>query len=563
MRGRMNPVVDMRRIALGLLLATTLAGCGSTGRGDIVPLRILAFNDFHGQIQSEKPSPGRLPITIDGKVEMVEAGGAAYLSALVTQERQGHANHVLVSAGDLTGASPLVSALLQDEPTIQIMNHLGLDLNVVGNHEFDYGRAELLRKARGDCDTGSDCAFAGAEFDYLAANVIDKVTGQPLFRPYAIREFDGVPVGFIGVVTAQTPHIVAARGIRGLTFLDEVETLNRYAAELRALGVAAIVALLHEGATPSAELVTDGGPCQGLEGALTEIVAAADPSIDLFISGHTHQSYACRLDGRLVTQTASYGRMLSVLDLNLVRATGEVATIAVDNKPVTRDLAPDPTVEALIAAAEAATAPIRAQPVAELPGQLLRTPNANGESALGDVIADAHLVAGRLLGAQIAFTNPGGIRQDLPSDPASSLKVTVGDLFAAQPFGNNLVAMDLTGAQLKQLLEQQWIDQPADRKPRMLQLSHGFTYCFDDRRAEGDKILSESMLLDGAPMSAERRYRIIVNSFLADGGDRFTVLKAGLNRVQGDNDLNALRDYLVTRALFVSLTSQNRICRKS
>lgn len=563
MQGSAHPTAHLHRIFLAVSGVAFLAGCGSTGSDPTVPLRLLSFNDFHGQIQSENPGPGRLAVTIAGKEEMVEAGGAAYLSALVAQEQRGHANNLLISAGDLTGASPLASALLRDEPTIQIMNHMGLDINVVGNHEFDYGRAELLRKAAGDCDEDGDCGFTGAAFDYLAANVVDAASGQPLFPPYAVRFFDGVPVGFIGVVTVQTPYIVAASGIKGLRFLDEAETLNRYAAELRAQDVEAIVAVLHEGATSPVDISTAGGPCQGLAGALADIVAASDPAIDLFISGHTHQSYACRLDGRLVTQTASYGRMLSVIDLKLDRATGDVAAIAVKNLPVTRDLAPDPAVEAIIRAAESATAPIRAQPVAALPGQLLRTPNASGESALGDVIADAHLAATRLLGTQIAFTNPGGIRQDLPSDPASGLNVTVGDLFAVQPFGNNLVAMDLTGAQIKHLLEQQWLDQPLDRKPRMLQVSHGFTYCFDDSRAEGDRILAETMMLDGALVLPDKRYRIAVNSFLADGGDHFAVLKDGLNRTQGDNDLNALREYLSVRGPTVPLLPQGRICRQN
>lgn len=551
---------------LRCFLLLVLTACAQPGKeSGTVPLRILSFNDFHGQIQSDNPSPGKLPVMIGGVEDMVDAGGAGYLASLIAQERAGHPNHIVVSAGDLTGASPLTSALLKDEPTIRVMNRIGLDLNVVGNHEFDYGRAELLRKADGGCVKPDDCRqgmFPGADFDYLAANVVDEGTGKPLFPPYVIRLFDGVPVGFIGVVTDETPFIVAAAGITGLEFLDAGKTLNLYAAELRDQGVAAIVAIMHEGATVPSGIATDGSPCMGMTGKLVDIVGKADASIDLFITGHTHQSYACRLNGRLVTQTASYGRMLSVTDFVLDRASGEVVTATVRNLPVTRDLKPDASIAAEVASAEAATAQIRAQPVAELAGQVLRQPDANGESALGDLIADAQLAAAKLLGAEIAFMNPGGIRQDLPSDPAAGRQVTLGDLFAVQPFGNNLVAMDLTGAEIKLLLEQQWIDQPEDRRPRILQVSTGFGYCFDDRRADGDKILASSMKLAGTTIDPTKTYRIVVNSFLADGGDRFAVLKDGRNRAQGDGDLDALRAYLISGG-DVPLKPQSRICRSN
>jgi 5'-nucleotidase len=541
----------------GLVLSCVilLTACTKPDPGPVT-LRILSFNDFHGNIQSADPSPGRLPMMVNGKEEMVEAGGAAYLATLIAQEKKDHPNNIVISAGDLTGASPLVSALLKDEPTINVMNQIGLDLNAVGNHEFDYGTAELRRKAEGDG------AFRGADFSYLAANVVDVISGKPLFSPYVIQEFSGARVGFIGVVTAETPTIVAAAGIKGLRFLDPQETLNLYAAELRAQGVEAIVAILHEGASVPPDIAQDGSACEGLVGVLTDIVAKADPAIDLFITGHTHQAYACRLDGRLVTQTASYGRMLTVTDLKLARDTGDVTAASARNLPVTRDLASAPTILAEIKAAEDQTAPIRAKSIGTLGAALSRTPDANGESALGDVIADAQLSAGRQMGAQIAFMNPGGIRQDLPSDPAAGLSVSLGDLFAVQPFGNNLVVMDLTGAEIKTLLEQQWIDQPADRKPRILQVSDGFSYCYDDRRAEGDKILGDTIRLDGAPLRAGASYRVVVNSFLADGGDRFIVLKQGRARVQGGGDLDALQEFVRQRQTTLPAEPQGRICRK-
>jgi 5'-nucleotidase len=552
------------RYFLSIALPLFVTGCAMKEPTPI-ELRLLAFNDFHGNIQSEDPTPGRVQIVKDGKAEMVDAGGAAYLAALIAEQRAGHDNNMLISAGDLTGASPMLSALLRDEPTIQIMNRIGLDLNTVGNHEFDAGRQEILRKAEGGCKDSAPCAgaeFEGAAFDYLAANVIDTARGEPLFAPYVVKEFGGIDVAFIGIVTTETPHIVSKDGIAGLTFLDEVTTLNRYADQLSKQGVEAIVGVLHEGSSATPDTSVDGGACIGLEGALNDIVAKASPAIDLFISGHTHQSYACRLNGRLVTQAGNYGRMLSVIDLTLDPVSGDVADAAARNLPVTRDLPADAAIVADLSRAEAATAPIRSQVVTTLPAALSRQQDAAGESALGDVIADGQLAAARNLGAVIALTNPGGIRQDLPSDPGKGLAVTLGDLFAVQPFNNNLVAMDVTGAQLKLLLEQQWLGQPEDRKPRMLQISDGFTYCYDDRRAEGDRILADTMHLNGEVIEGASIYRIVVNNFLAGGGDRFEVLREGRHLVQGGGDLEALRNYVTTAGGNLTVATVGRICRQ-
>lgn len=556
----------MRHRFLSAGLTLLMLGCTDAGQSATpVTVRLLAFNDFHGNIQSDDPSPGRVAVVNGGRREMIEAGGAAYFASLVAQERAGHANNLLISAGDLTGASPLLSALLKDEPTIRVMNRLGLDINAVGNHEFDSGRDELLRKAEGGCHKPADCRagpFEGANFTYLAANVVDKASGKPLFAPYVIQNFEGIDVAFIGVVTRETPFIVAARGVAGLTFLDEAATLNRFATELEMRGVRAIVAVLHEGSSAGSDVSVDGAACIGLDGALNDIVGKTSPEIDLFISGHTHQSYACRLNDRLVTQAGNYGRMLSVIDLILDPRSGDVSAASAHNLPVTHELVPDPAILEELTSAEVATAPMRQKKVATLRAALTRQAGATGESVLGDVIADAQLAAANELGAVIAFTNPGGIRQDLPSDPAKGLSVDLGDLFAVQPFGNNLVAMDVTGAQMKLLLEQQWLNQPEDRKPRILQVSEGFAYCYDDRRAEGDRILAETMRSNGMVIDPNTSYRIVVNNFLAGGGDRFEILKQGRNLVQGGGDLEAFRDYVARKAGSLPAAPAGRICRR-
>jgi len=538
-------------LVLGLALAVPLAapsparaqGDPEPGGGERVELRILAINDFHGNLLP--PAGGiKLPDPDDPEQTVaVPAGGAEAMATLITQRRAGRPNAIFVAAGDLIGASPLLSGILHDEPTIDSLSKMGLEASAVGNHEFDDGLAELLRLQHGGCPPGQpDCAdserFAGAGFQYLAASTIDDATGQPVLPPYHVREFEGVPVAFIGLTLKGTPGIVVPSGVAGLTFKDEAETVNALVPELRAKGIEAIVVLIHEGGYPTGGI----NECPGISGAITEIVPKLDPAVDLVISGHTHKAYVCEIDGRLVTSADKFGTLVTEIDLTLDRNSRDVVTAKAENLVVrTEELARDPQQTALIEHYQKIVQPLAERVVGHVAAALTKEETPAGETTLGDVIADAQLAATRperASGAEIAFTNPGGVRTELPFRNGGA--VTYADLFAVQPFGNSLVTMELTGRQIERLLEQQWLDQP---KPRILHVSAGFTYRWDGARPPGERVDPASMMLHGRPIEPDGAYRITVNSFLAEGGDGFSVLKEGKDRVTGPYDVDALADY--------------------
>lgn len=526
-------------------------------------IRLIAFNDFHGHLL-----PGDLTIaaphpSIAGRTLAVRSGGAAFLAARIAELRREQPASVVISSGDLVGASPLVSALFRDEPTIEAMNQIGLDLHVVGNHEFDQGVTELRRLAAGGCATTprgdlATCAhpmgrYEGANFPFLAANVVDR-EGRTLFAPYVVRAIEGVRIGFIGAVTRTTPGIVMPRGIAGWRFRAEAGALNRYAGELRAQGVQAIVAVVHEGGE------TDGGinDCVNPRGEIFDIVRKLDRAIDVVLSAHTHRAYNCAIDGRIVIQGASFGRLLSVVDLEIDRASGEVVRSTSRNLPVPNDrnddpdvvaafppLQPSPQVAALVAHYAERAAPLAQRPIGRIAGSFTRRDADGGDHAAGRLIADAHLAATRIHGAQIAFTNPGGIRTDLvPREPDGT--VTYGDLFAMQPFGNTLVTMTLTGAQIEAILEAQW--RRDGERVLFLQPSEGFTYAWRADGERGARIVKGSIKLDGRPIRPDDRFRVTVNSFLAAGGDGFRVFREGRDRVGGPLDIDALADFVRSRS---------------
>jgi 5'-nucleotidase len=511
--------------------------------GKRVAVTILAINDFHGNL---KPPFGGISIT-DPKDKSrklaVPAGGAEQMATLVKQLRAAKKNSVFVAAGDLIGASPLLSALFHDEPTIDSLSAMGLEITAVGNHEFDEGRNELLRMQNGGCHRKDGCQgpvkFAGAKFRYLAASTIDKSTGKTLFPAYEVKEFEGIPVAFIGLTLKNTPNIVSPSGVAGLEFRDEAETINALVPEIRQRGIEAIVVLIHEGGFPTG----DYNECPGISGPIVGIVGKLDKAVDLVVSGHTHRAYRCVIDGRLVTSADKFGTLVTEIELELDPKTRDVVSAKADNLIVRTDAyAKDPEQTALIGAYEALVKPPGGRPVGSITATLSRDENAAGESVLGDIIANAQLAATRSEqdgGAVIAFTNPGGIRTSLPR--SADGVVTYAEMFAVQPFGNSLVTLTLTGAQIKTLLEQQWQNQP---KPRILQVSQGFAYTWDDKRPRGDFVAAEGITLDGRPIDPAARYRVTVNGFLADGGDGFSVFKEGSEPRVGPSEIAALEAYL-------------------
>jgi 5'-nucleotidase len=540
-----------RVLAAALAVAAALGvapGAGAEtghghGHGRDLDVQLLSINDFHGAL--EPPA---------GLFNGVPAGGAEYLATKVRQLEEGKRNSLVVSAGDLIGASPLLSALFHDEPTIEAMNSIGLDLNSVGNHEFDEGAAELLRMQRGGCHPVDGCLdgdpFAGADFKFLAANVVKEDTGRTLFAPYAIKRFQGAKVAFVGMTLEGTPTIVTPAGVAGLEFEDEADTVNALVPRLKRQGVESIVVLLHEGAT------TTGGlnDCPGVSGPLVDLVARFHPEIDAVLSGHTHRTYNCALPNRtgrsvLVTSAGSNGRAITEVHLKINRRSRDVVTASAENLIVTRDVAPAGDLTSLIAKYNAIAAPLRDRVIGTITDSIDKVPDASGETEAGDLIADSQLDATDDPGfgdSVVAFMNPGGVRDPgfvFDAPPGTGGAVTYGEAFTVQPFGNSLVTLTLTGAQIYELLDQQWCGQTA---PRVLAPSTGFTYTWDesDPACEGDgKVVTGSVAIGGVPVVDGQSYRVTVNNFLADGGDNFTVLREGTDRLGGAVDLDALTAY--------------------
>jgi 5'-nucleotidase len=537
----------MRIPTLAVLAALTLAASpAATQTAVTVDLRILAINDFHGNL---RPPPGGIQIADPAdktKKTAVAAGGAEHMATAVQQLREGRKNTIFVAAGDLIGASPFLSAMFHDEPTIEALDMMGLDVASVGNHEFDEGKDELLRMQNGGCHPKDGCQgphpFTGAKFRYLAASTIEKSTGESVLPAYEIRQFEGIPVAFIGLTLKGTPNIVAPDGVASLEFRDEAETVNALIPELKARGVEAIVVLIHEGGLPTG----DYNECPDISGPIVEIVKKFDKAVDVVVSGHTHRAYVCEIDGRLVTSADKYGTLVTAIDLKLDPATRNVVSAKADNTIVRIAQYPgDAQQTALIESYDKFAAPIANRPAGSVAATLSRVPNAAGESALGDIIADAQLAATaseRNGGAVIALTNPGGIRSDIPRKEDGA--VSYGDVFAAQPFRNQLVTMTLTGRQIKDALEQQWTD---PKRPRILQVSRGFAYTWDNSKPDGERIVAETMSLNGRPIDPKANYRVTVNNYLAVAGDGFTALK-GTDQLTGIYDVDALYAYFGTNS---------------
>ena len=513
-----------------------------------VEVQILAFNDFHGNLEVPDPVEVTEP---DGTRHKILTGGAAHLAAALAQLRQGHANTITVSAGDTIGASPLISANYLDEPTIEAMNLLGLEFNSVGNHEFDRGSDELKRMQSGGCakfTRRTPCAvepFGGAHFRYLAANVVGP-DGSTIFPAAAIRRFDTpagpITIGFIGETLKGTANIVTAAGVRGLTFNDEAATANALVPQLKAQGADTIVLLIHQGGkTPQ---FTVGNGCNGLSGDIVPIVRKLDPAIRTVISGHTHWSYVCLntpgvADRRLLTSAGKYGYFVTDLRLEFDSATHQLVNEDARNLVVGNgERGEDRAEKALVDRYATAVAPIANRIIGHLTAP---APNAqdDGESPAADLIADSMLASTRAAdmgGAQLALVNATGVRVPLP---AGAIKYE--QAFAMMPFGNNLVVMTLSGAQLTAVLEQQYRGTlaPGLMRPKALASSAGFTYAVDMAKPAGARV--SDVRLDGKPIDPSGRYRVAVNNYLASGGEGLSNFTVGSDITdRGIVDLDAL-----------------------
>ncbi|WP_155391438.1 bifunctional metallophosphatase/5'-nucleotidase [Catellatospora paridis] len=533
---------------------------------------LLAFNDFHGAIDA--------PTGSGAAVLGTPAGGVEYLAHWVKQLRaEGEAagqEVVTVGAGDMIGATPLVSAAFHDEPTIELLSELGLDVSSVGNHEFDEGVTELQRMQHGGCHPVDGCfagdGFAGAEFQYLAANVTDKRTKLPILPPVDVKIIDGVPVGFIGMTLEGTPGIVNPAGITKVDFRDEVETANLWSGLLRLLGIKAQVLLLHEGGQQGA--TGNISTCDGFTGVISPIVAGLRDEIGVVVSGHTHRFYSCSLPNKsgkpvVVTSAGTNGQLVTDITLNMDRRSRTFTSIEAHNVVVENGVrnadgtwqttAPgvfvrnpalaDPAAKTIADKYRTAVAPLANRIVGSISADIVRDVVPSGESPLGDVIADAQLAWTASAGAQLALMNPGGIRAAItyansPGGEAAG-QVTYGEAFTVQPFNNLVVTQSLTGAQLDAVLEQQFAGHAGQNTTKILQISAGFSYSYDSTLPLGSRV--SGLTLNGTPIDPAASYQVTTNDFLANGGDNFTALTAGTGRVYAPGfDVDALVAHLAT-----------------
>ena len=524
-------------------LPTTVSDPGAKAASATVDVKIIAFNDFHGNLRTPSLRVAVPDASQSTGMRFESAGGIEQFSALVQTLKAKNKNFAVVSAGDMVGATPLLSALFRDEPTIEAMNLVGVDFHAVGNHEFDYGIAHLKRLKNGGCKIDEKTAqpncegrapYAGAKFSFLAANVIENATGQPLFPAYAVKEFEGIKIGFIGINTRTTPNIVRPGGTVGATFREEVETINALVPTLKAQGIEAIVVVIHEGGEQSGTI----NECIDFKGRGKDIAEALDPAIQVIVTAHTHRYYICDVGGRLVTEAGSYGTLVTEIDLVLDRATRKIIAKKATNHVVDPKGPKDAALTALVDRYASLAAPLESRVVGKFTREASAVVGPSGESTLGNLIADAHLfgtAAPDKGGAVIAFNNPGSLRAPIIPDADGGVKY--GELFKAQPFQNDLIIMTFTGKQLKDLLEQQF--NGGDRA-RLLGVSKGFSYTWDSAKPRGEKIIAGSMKLNGVTVDPALQYRVTANSYLASGSEGMVIFLEGSERQVGMLDLEAL-----------------------
>ncbi|MFB6982688.1 bifunctional metallophosphatase/5'-nucleotidase [Streptomyces scopuliridis] len=560
---------------VGALVAALPAMAGQDkGNGhqkpNTVDVQLLSFNDLHGNLEAPTGSAANVTEKLaDGTTKTSPAGGIEYLATSLRNARKGNEYSITAAGGDMVGASPLLSGLFHDEPTIEALNKIDLDVTTVGNHEFDEGATELARLQNGGCHPTEGCyqkgrKFQGADFPYLAANVTSEKTGKPVLKPYTVWKKNGVKIGFIGVTLEGTPNVVTAEGVKGLKFHDEIETVNKYAKELDRQGVKSIVALIHEGGAPASTAYNydcdSPGAGDGISGPIVDIAKGISPKVDALVTGHTHQAYACTIpdpsgNPRLVTSASSFGKLYTDTTLTYDRRTNDIVRTSVKsaNHIVSRDQAKAKDMTTLIEDWNKLAAPIAGAPQGFISADINGRGATTEETPLGDVIADAQLAGTAPAdkgGAQIAFMNPGGIRADLvytASGKEGDGVVTYGEAFTVQPFTNMMNVLDLTGAQLITALQQQ-VSGPNAATPKYLQVSNGFTYTLDLRKTGADRVLTDSVKLNGEAIDPAKTYRVAMNEFLGGGGDGFTVFAQGKNKLVGPSDLDLFNAYLAANS---------------
>jgi 2',3'-cyclic-nucleotide 2'-phosphodiesterase (5'-nucleotidase family) len=557
LRRRITVVFAVAAAAAVALLPATNAAAGTPELTKYdknrIPVQLLSFNDYHGHLEADSGSDGS--VTFEGKA--IPANGASYLATHLKQLRKGHPTSFTVAAGDLIGGSTFTSGVFHDEPAVETLDAMGLDVSSVGNHEFDEGVTELRRMMNGGCHpvdgcfqqdtTGKDIVFPGADYKYLGANVINTKTDKPALPRYWIKKVGPTRIGFIGMTLEGTDSLVSPAGIAGYDFTDEVKAGNMAANALNKKGVKAIVVMIHEGGLQTGSY----SACTGMSGPIVDIASRLTSKVDTIITGHTHAAYVCNIKDpkglpRMVTSAMSYGRLITETNFKINSNNGEIVRSSVSslNHLVTRDVPQDPGVRAIVEKWVAKAAGPGNRVVGTISSDIKRSSNRGAESSLPNNIADAQKES---TGAHVAFMNPGGVRADFLFNGISSGEapgqVTYREAYNVQPFSNIMQTFSMTGAQIEQLLEQQWVRGRAGGEVLRLGISEGFTYSWSASAPFGSKVDPASIKLNGVTLDPAASYKVAANNFIADGGDSFTAFVNGAPRTGGKIDLDALIDY--------------------
>ncbi|MBM7652274.1 5'-nucleotidase [Neobacillus cucumis] len=477
-----------------------------------VQVQLLGINDFHGQLNKYRKVSGHM------------AGGAEYLAAYLKKYKKENPNTLLVHAGDMVGGSPPISSQFQDEPTIEFLNLLHIDVGTPGNHELDQGVNEMKRLIYGGFNEKTGY-FNGSNTPYISANIIDKRTNNPLFPPYVIKEIDGIKIGFIGVVTTETNLYVTHENRKEVEITDEVSAINRTAQLLKEKGIKAIVVLAHV----SAESNLSGTNPQE---ALVEMAPKIDNEVDVIFAGHSHQYANTIVDNKLIVQAYSYGEAFSQVNIKIDRNTKDIIEKRAKIVVTSHDgIKPDKDTVALLKKYKEKLGDKFNQIVGFLPEEVSRKQDVNGESPLAKMIAESERKA---MGTEIAIVHQGEMRGSLKRG-----NLTLEDLYTQLPFGHSVSKLILTGDQIKLVLEQQW---RKDQMNDMLQ-TVGLTYKWNPNAPIGSRII---MLKDskGQNLQSDREYVVAVSNYLASGGDNFSAFEQGRLVETGPQVVTALLNYI-------------------
>lgn len=477
-----------------------------------VKVQLLGLNDLHGQLDTDTK------VTANG--QEVLAGSMEYTAAAMKQREASNPNTLLVHAGDMIGGSPLISALFQDEPTVEVMEAMGFDVGTLGNHEFDEGISELKRMINGGEHPKGTKGYDGMNFPIIAANAYDTATGQLITQPYTIKEVGGKKIGFIGVVTQETPTMIVRKGNETLEIRDEVEAINHYTDILKKQGIEAIVVLAHNPTlqTGKADLYD-----------ASDIAEKVDDEVDVIFAAHNHVFNDKVVDNKLIVQAYSYGSAFSDVDLELDAVTGEIVNKEAEVVTVyQKDYTPDPTISAIMKKYEDLIAPIKAEVVGDSMQTLPKgypSSETIGDFALGNLIADGMKTA---MNADFAMMNGGGVRAQLDAG-----LVTFGDLFAIQPFGNVLNKVMLSGQDIETVLNNQITEKGLDFHIA------GFKYTWDSTT----KKVVDILLPNGSKIDPNKEYSVVVNNYMY-GNIKYGIGELSTNLEVGPEDLQATVDYV-------------------